>query len=108
MLTQTRQEVQELAKQATEVQIFRFTELDKFVHGIHTDNTACMDMKVDDLPERFTGDVQLMCEQEYDDTLLGNSSMCADFEDWYGDKDAKVLVVVLSYESAEPLSEYWV
>ena len=108
MLTQTRQEIEQLAAQAAEVQIFRFTQLDKFVHGIHTDNTGCMDMKVTDLPEEFKGDVQLMDEQEYDDTILANSSMCADFEDWYGDKDAKVLVVVLSYDSVGILSEYWV
>ncbi len=108
MLTQTRQEIEQLAAQAAEVQIFRFTELDKFVHGIHTDNTAGMDMKVDDLPEEFKGDVQLMDEEEYDDTILANSSMSADFEDWYGDKNAKVLVVVLSYDTAEPLEKYWV
>lgn len=108
MLKQTRQEVQELAKQAAEVQIFRFTQLDKFVHGIHTDNTGGMDMKVEDLPEEFKGDVQMMDEEDYGDTILANSSMCADFEDWYGDKNAKVLVVVLSYDSAESLREYWV
>ena len=108
MLTQTRQEVQELAKQAAEVQIFRFTQLDRYIRKIHTDNTACMDMNVDDLPEEFKGDVQLMDEEEYDNTLLANSCTSADFEDWYGDKDAKVLVVVLSYDSAEPLEKYCV
>ena len=108
MLTQTRQEVEELAAQAVEVQIFRFTELDKYVHGIHTDNTGGMDMKVADLPEEFKGDVQLMDEEEYDSTILANAMYDADFEDWYGDKNAKVLVVVLSYESAEPLEKYWI
>ena len=108
MLIQTRQEVQELAAQAAEVQIFRFTQLDRYIRGIHTDNTGGMDMNVADLPEEFKGDVQLMDEEEYDNTLLANSCTSADFEDWYGDKDAKVLVVVLSYDSAEPLSEYWI
>jgi hypothetical protein len=108
MLTQTRQEVEKLAAQAAEVEIFRFTQQDRYIRGIHTDNTASMDMKVSDLPDEFKGDVQLMDEEEYANTILANSSMEADFADWYGDKDAKVLVVVLSYESAEPLSEYWV
>lgn len=108
MLSHTKEEVKKMADQAAEVEIYRFNQTDRYVHGIHTDNTACMDMKVDDLPDEFKGDVQLMDEEEYGNTILANSSISADFEDWYGDKDAKVLVVVLSYESAEPLGEYWV
>ncbi len=64
-------------------------------------------MSIDNLPENFTGQVELMDEEEYGNTILANSSMYADFEDWYGCKDAKVLVVVLSCESAESLREYW-
>lgn len=108
MLTQTRQEIEQMAAQAAEVEIYRFTQQDRYIRGIHTDNTASMDMKVGDLPDEFKGDVQLMDEEEYDSTILANSSMSADFEDWYGNKNAKVLVVVLSYESAEPLEQYWV
>lgn len=108
MLTYTKEEVKKMAAQAAEVEIYRFNKADRYIRGIHTDNTACMDMKVDDLPDEFKGEVQLMDEEEYENTLLANSSMSADFESWYGDKDAKVLVVVLSYESAEPFSEYFV
>ena len=108
MLTYTKEEVKKMAAQAAEVEIYRFNKADRYIRGIHTDNTACMDMKVDDLPDEFKGEVQLMDEEEYDNTLLANSSMSADFDDWYGDKDAKVLVVVLSYERAEPFSEYFV
>jgi hypothetical protein len=108
MLSYTREEVKKMAAQAAEVEIYRFNQADRYILDIHTDNTACMDMKVDDLPDEFNGIVQLMDEEDYDNTLLANSSMSADFEDWYGNKDANVLVVVLSHESAEPLSEYWV
>ena len=108
MLSYTREEVKKMAAQAAEVEIYRFNQADRYIRGIHTDNTACMDMNVDDLPDEFKGEVQLMGEEEYDNTLLANSSMSADFEEWYGNRDAKVLVVVLSHKSAEPLSEYWV
>ena len=108
MLSYTKEEVNKMAAQAAEVEIYRFTQQDRYIRGIHTDNTDSMDVKVDDLPDEFKGEVQLMDEEEYDNTLLANSSMSADFESWYGDKDAKVLVVVLSYESAEPFSEYFV
>lgn len=108
MMTYTRNEVKEMAAQAAEVEIYRFTQLDRYIRSIHTDNTACLDMTIDNLPDEFKGDVQLMDEEEYDNTLLANSSMSADFEDWHGDKNAKVLVVVLSYESAESLSQYFV
>ena len=108
MTSYTREEVKKMAAQAAEVEIYRFNQADRYIRGIHTDNTACMDMKVDDLPDEFKGIVQLMGEEEYNHTLLANSSMSADFEDWYGNRDAKVLVVALSHESAEPLSKYWV
>ena len=98
MLSYTREEVKKMAAQAAEVEIYRFNQADRYIRGIHTDNTASMDMKVDDLPDEFKGEVQLMDEEEYDNTLLANSSMSADFEDWYGNKKAKVLVIALSYD----------
>ena len=97
-----------MAAQAAEVEIYRFNQADRYICGIHTDNTANMDMKVSDLPDEFNGDVQLMDEEEYANTILANSSMDADFADWYGNNDAKVLVVVLSYEIAEHLDKYLV
>lgn len=38
-----------------------------------------------------------MDEEEYDETILANSGIKADFDDWYDDKEAKVLVIVLDY-----------
>lgn len=38
---------------------------------------------------------QLADEDMYDKTVLANSEIAADFEDWYGNKDAKVLCILL-------------
>ena len=38
---------------------------------------------------------QLADEDTYDKTVLANSEIAADFEDWYENKDAKVLCILL-------------
>lgn len=38
---------------------------------------------------------QLADEGTYDKTVLANSEIAADFEDWYGSEDAKVLCILL-------------
>lgn len=38
---------------------------------------------------------ELMNEEEYNNTLMANGDIYADFEDWYGDKDAKVLCIMI-------------
>lgn len=101
MNTYTRNEIKKMAEQTADVEIYRFTQADRYIRGIHTDNTVGMDMTVDELPDEFKGIVQMMDEDEYENTLLANSCMSADFEDCHGDKYAKVLVVVLSYDSVE-------
>ena len=40
-------------------------------------------------------DYRLMNEEEYNNTILANSCKKADFEEWYDDKDAIVLVVIV-------------
>lgn len=40
---------------------------------------------------------QLMDENNYEHTICANDSMKADFKTWYGNKDAKVLVIMLDY-----------
>lgn len=108
MLLYNKTEIKEKAKKAVEVQIFRFTQQDRYIRGIHTDNTGCIDINVEQLPDEFHAEVQLMNEEEYEHTLLANDCTTADFEDWYGDKDAKVLVVAISKDDAEQLREYFV
>ena len=38
---------------------------------------------------------ELMDEEEYNNALMANGDIYADFEDWYGDKDAKVLCIMI-------------
>ena len=103
MLRYTKTQIEIMAAKAAEVEIYSFNQADKYIHGIHTDNMRNLDIDTDALPAEFDGMVELMTEQEYNDTVLANSSVSADFADWYGNKDAKVLVVVLTMDSAAEL-----
>ena len=38
---------------------------------------------------------ELMNEEEYNNTIMTNCDIYADFEEWYGDKDAKVLCIMI-------------
>ena len=58
----------------------------------HTDNCRAVDDYDEDAE---AGLVELMGEDDYNHTLLANGDICADFDDWYGDKEAKVLCVML-------------
>lgn len=51
-------------------------------HGNYDD-----DMKV--------GLYELMDEEEYNNTIMANCDIYADFEDWYGNKNAKVLCIMI-------------
>ena len=103
MLHYNKTEIELMAAKAAEVEVYRFNQADQYIKGIHTDNTKSLDISIDNLPDEFDGMVELMTEQEYNDSVLANSSVSAEFEDWYGDKNAKVLVVVLTMDSAEEL-----
>ena len=92
----TKTQVKEMAKRAADVEIYRFNQQDKYIRGIHTDNISSTDMDIDNLPEEFTGIVQLMNEGEYEHSILANSSMVAAFAEWYGSKNVYILVVALS------------
>lgn len=39
----------------------------------------------------------IMDEEEYNNTICANSSVYADFDSWYGNKEAKILVIMLDY-----------
>ena len=96
MNTYTKNQVKEMATRAADVEIYRFNQQDRYIRGIHTDNISSTDMSIDDLPDEFTGIVQFMNEEEYERSVLANSSMVAAFAEWYGSKSAYVLVVALS------------
>ena len=45
--------------------------------------------------ESEVGFYEVMNEEEYDNSILANGEIRADFESWYGDKNAKVLCIML-------------
>lgn len=66
--------------------------LENYGRGLHTDNIK---MNVDILGDRKIVDYYIMNEKEYNNTMCANSSITANFEDWYGNKEAKVIVVIV-------------
>lgn len=66
--------------------------------NFHTDN--CRSLGEDSPYGNYDDDMEvglyeLMDEEEYNNTIMANCDIYADFEDWYGDKDAKVLCLSL-------------
>lgn len=59
----------------------------------HTDNCKLVD-NYNELSQ--VGFYELMGENEYNNSLLANSDISADFADWYGSSNAKVLCIMLS------------
>lgn len=87
-------EVEELySGQYIDLEVYRPASIGKYYPKVfHTDNARpYMDEPEEDLE---IGLYELMDEETYNQTLLANTFEYADFEDWYGDKSAKVLVVM--------------
>lgn len=66
--------------------------------SFHTDN--CRSLGEDSPHGNYDDDMEvglyeLMNEEEYNNTIMTNCDIYADFEDWYGDKDAKVLCIMI-------------
>lgn len=79
--------------QSADVEVYNYTGKH---HSIHTDYIMDVDIDVTDYyianPDEI--DYELMDESEYNNTVMANTSD-VDFEDFYGDKNDKVLVIVL-------------
>lgn len=58
----------------------------------HTDNCRWID---DYTEESEVGLYELMDEEDYNNSLLANSSFSFSFEDYYGNKDVKILCIML-------------
>lgn len=68
-------------------------------HSIHTDCIVSLDDELN-FKELYCKDIneidfEVMDEDDYNNTVLANACYRADFEELYGDKKAKILVVVL-------------
>lgn len=66
--------------------------------SIHTDYITSIEDYNDNTEVE---DYQLMNEEDYNNSILANSSKQADFEEWYDDKDAIVLVVIMKENDGE-------
>ena len=93
-------EVKELYKgEYTEVEVYEPINRGKHnPNRIHTDN--CYDLGDCSPHGNYAEDMavglyQLMSEEDYNHTLLSNADLYADFEGWYGDKNAKVLCIMI-------------
>lgn len=85
----TIEEVEDLYKgQYADIEVY--TNFNSTKYGFHTDRIKTVDdYKGDDEVREYS----LVDEEEYDQTILANTSIQADFEDWFGDKKAKILLV---------------
>lgn len=60
--------------------------------SIHTDSIrSCYEYDEND----EVLDFEVMCEERYNDTVLANSCVSADFSEWYGDNNAQILVIII-------------
>jgi hypothetical protein len=88
-----KEEVQECA----DVELYCYTGK---IHSIHTDNIMSLDEELNFKELYCSGieelDYKVMDEDEYNNTVLANACENADFEELYGNKNSKVLVVVLN------------
>ena len=64
-----------------------------YPNHFHTDNCETAECYSD---ESEVGLYELMDEEDYAHSILANSCVSADFEGWYGSKEAKVLCIMLT------------
>lgn len=84
------------AGEYVELEVYRARERGEYYpREFHTDN--CYSLNDSEYSnEDEVGLCDLMGEEEYEHSILANVSDKADFTDWYGDKDAKVLCIMLA------------
>lgn len=89
-------EVKEMCKNENiaEVEIYQQSLRDKS-HGFHGDFIHMIEEYTDDME---VTNWEVMGEDEYDETVLANGCVKADFNEWFGDKNAKVLVILTTGE----------
>lgn len=90
----TIKEVKEMYKgQYYEIEVYEPNSRgNHYPNHFHTDNCKFTEEFTD---ESEVGLYELMDEEDYNHSIMANTSDYADFEEWYGNKEAKVLCIML-------------
>ena len=85
---------EEYKGQYAEVEVYQSSDM---IRSLHSDFITCISASnSEELYENLdVAHHELMDEKAYNESILANSCESADFETWYNDKDAKVLVVIV-------------
>lgn len=78
-----------------EVEVYKPLNTDTgryYPKNFHTDNCVGMEDYTEDME---VGLHELMDEEDYNQSLLAGYDITADFEDWYGDRNAKILCIMI-------------
>lgn len=76
-----------------ELEINKFTDKSRRIHSDFIENLDEV-MAIEQLYETEAATFEIMDEEEYANTINANSSVITDFAEWFGNKDAKVLVIM--------------
>lgn len=79
-----------------EYQIYAYTDRTHREHGDFITDDLNEIYGIEFLKDKEVLHYEIMDEERYNETILANCCTSADFEVWYDDKDAKVLVMFLS------------
>lgn len=90
----TIKEVREIcADQYVEIEFYTRENVN-YNHGWHGDFLKCVD-EYDISEDTQVDDWELMDEEKYGNSIIANGDITADFNDWYGDKNAQVLCIII-------------
>jgi hypothetical protein len=94
MVVMTIKEVKEMYKgQYDEIEVYEPNSRgNHYPNHFHTDNCKYTEEYSD---ESEVGLYELMNEDDYEHSINANSCVTTDFEEWYDDKEAKVLCIML-------------
>ncbi len=82
-----------MSMEYTDFEVWMYKDKSK---RLHTDYIKNIDDEYDENLE--VDNYYIMDEDEYNKTVLANSGEYANFEEWYDNKNAKVLVIMVNYE----------
>ena len=70
--------------------IYRYTDNNN--KKLHTDYIQAI---YEDYENLEVKEYYILDEKEYNETILANSSIKADFKEWFNDENAKILVIIV-------------